>query len=177
MMSNLTVTALSVKNCMELYLIRHGIAAECQDGEDDARRALTPKGWEKTQKVARRLGELGLSLDVIFASPLVRAQQTGQILLEAGLGRHLETLPALAPEGDLTAALAALVAEETLEQIALVGHQPDLGQWAETLVWGASQGKLILKKAGVIGLTFNDGVFAPGQGELFLLAPPRFLLA
>ncbi|MBJ7900082.1 MAG: phosphohistidine phosphatase SixA [Cyanobacteria bacterium RI_101] len=161
---------------MELYLIRHGIATERQDEEDDAQRALTPKGWEKTQKVARRLVELGLSLEVIFASPLVRAQQTGQILLEAGLGRRLETLPALAPGGDLTEALAALAAEATLEKAALVGHQPDLGEWAETLVWGENRDKLILKKAGVIGLAFNRGAAAPGAGELFLLAPPRFLL-
>lgn len=161
---------------MELYLIRHGVAAERQDEEDDAQRALTSKGWEKTQKVARRLVELGLSLDVIFASPLVRAQQTGQILLETGLASGLETWPALAPGGDLAEALAALAAEETLEKIALVGHQPDLGQWAETLVWGENRDKLILKKAGVIGLAFNSGAVAPGSGELFLLAPPRFLL-
>ncbi|MEB3174451.1 MAG: phosphohistidine phosphatase SixA [Cyanobacteriota bacterium] len=161
---------------MELYLIRHGVAAERQDEEDDAQRVLTSKGWEKTEKVARRLVELGLSLDVIFASPLVRAQQTGQILLEAGLSRRLETWPALAPGGDLAEALTALAADETLEKIALVGHQPDLGEWAETLVWGENRDKLILKKAGVIGLAFNPGAVAPGAGELFLLAPPRFLL-
>lgn len=162
---------------MELYLIRHGIAAERQDEEDDAQRALTSKGAEKTQNVARRLKELGLTLDLIFASPLLRARQTGQILLEMGLAPQLETLPALTPGGDLTEALAALTAEEALEKIALVGHQPDLGQWAETLVWGDSQDKLILKKAGIIGLAFNSGAVAPGEGELFLLAPPRFLLA
>lgn len=65
---------------MELYLIRHGIAAERGTYPKDEERPLTEKGRAKTQKVAQRLYALGLRFDFILTSPLVRARQTAEIL-------------------------------------------------------------------------------------------------
>ncbi len=60
--------------------------------------------------------------------------------------------------------------------LALVGHQPDLCQWAEFLIWGESRQVLELKKAGVIGLTVPNQVSPVGNSCLFWLTPPRLLL-
>lgn len=164
---------------MELYLIRHGIAQEQSPTIPDGDRRLTQKGKDKTQRVAQRLQAIGVEFDLILTSPLVRAQQTAQILLERGLSPHLETFDPLAPGEDIALGVNQLIQEyqhRSQRCLALVGHQPDLANWAEYLVFGSPQGKLIVKKAGIIGLTLPSWDFQPGQGELLLLTPPRWLI-
>ncbi len=164
---------------MELYLIRHGLAGDRQDYERDEERPLTPKGEIKTEKIAQRLQGIGVHFDLILSSPLKRAEQTAQILLAAGLGDRLETHPCLAPDGLLQDWLNWLSHDhynQSQSCIALVGHQPNLGDWAESLVWGDIQNKLILKKGGIIGISLPSTDNLIAQGELFLLTAPRWLL-
>jgi phosphohistidine phosphatase len=165
---------------MELYLIRHGLAAEREDYANDEERPLTSLGRKKTGKVAKQLRERGLHFDLILTSPLVRARETATILQEAGLCSQVEEFPSLAPDGDISVWVSWLQKRwqnATSDQcLALVGHQPDLGNWAETLVWGDAQEKLVLKKAGVIGLNIPETKTPVGQSELFLLTSPKWLL-
>jgi phosphohistidine phosphatase len=86
---------------MELYLIRHGIAADRTEYDNDEERPLIEKGRQKTEKVAQRLAQMGLHFDLIQTSPLVRARQTAEILEKNGLTDKLVDFPALAPDGDL----------------------------------------------------------------------------
>ena len=61
----------------ELYLIRHGVAAERGENyPDDTKRPLTNDGVQKLRKEARALLELDITFDVILTSPLVRTRQT-----------------------------------------------------------------------------------------------------
>lgn len=165
---------------MELYLIRHGIAAKREAYVNDEERRLTDKGRKKTGKVAKQLRKRGLHFDVILTSPLVRARETAAILQNTGLGSQVEEFTSLAPDGDIHTWVSWLrewqknVPEESC--LALVGHQPDLGNWAEALVWGNAQEKLILKKAGVIGLNIPATATPIGQSELFLLTSPKWLV-
>lgn len=164
---------------MELYLIRHGIAQEHSLKLPDGDRQLTSKGKDKTQLIAQRLQAIGVEFDLILTSPLVRAQQTAQILMNRGLSPHLETFFPLAPGQEIGVALMQLAEEyrhRSHRCLALVGHQPDLGNWAEYLLFSSAQGKLVVKKAGIIGLNLPNLDCAPGQGELFLLTPPRWLI-
>lgn len=163
----------------ELYIIRHGLAGEHGSYADDRLRPLTEEGQRKTEKIAQRLAELGLEFDLIQTSSLVRARQTADILLTEGLGKSLEEFSELEPGGSFTAWIQWL--GEWLTQhkngvLAIVGHEPDLSRWAEQLVWGTAQGKLVLKKAGAIGITLPESGSPVGQSELFWLTPPRFLL-
>jgi phosphohistidine phosphatase len=161
---------------IELYFIRHGIAAERGTYAEDGDRPLTDAGHRKTTRVAERLDQLGLHFDLILTSPLVRARQTAAILQTVGLGDRLEESSDLAPAGDFNHWLAWLTEWQSGgKQLALVGHQPDLADWAETLVWGESNQRLVLKKAGVIGLLVpqSDPI---GHSQLFWLTPPKFLL-
>lgn len=165
---------------MELYLIRHGIAAEREDYANDEERPLTDKGRQKTTKVAKQLRDRGLRFDRILTSPLIRARETATILQEVGLGSEVEEFLPLAPDGDIDAWVRWLEARRQNsigdEWVALVGHQPDLGNWAETLVWGEANEKLVLKKAGVIGVKIPASGNPVGQSELFLLTAPKWLL-
>lgn len=165
---------------MELYLIRHGIALDKGILPRDEDRPLVDRGREKTAKVAQRLKFLGIHFDAIVTSPLVRARQTAEILQAERLGDRLETSVHLAPDGDIRAWVEEWQKSGYNNEdscLALVGHQPDLGLWAETLIWGKAEEKLILKKSGAIGLNVPAIADPIGQCELFLLASPKWLLA
>lgn len=161
---------------VELYLIRHGIAGEHGSYANDDERPLTDEGIRKTKQVAQRLYELEVRLDLIVTSPLVRAQQTAKILQAAGLSKALDTSADLAPGGNLQQWLAWLKTWQAQggQRLAIVGHEPDLGEWAETLVWGEVRHRLIVKKAGVIGLLLPEAD-PIGNSQLFWLTPPRYL--
>lgn len=164
---------------MELYLIRHGIAAERSEYANDEDRPLTENGQKKTKKVAKRLDELGIEFERILTSPLVRAQQTAEILKAVGLSAKVETFDALAPDGALQAWVEwweQWRTENGTGSIALVGHQPDLGNWAETLAWGSAGEKLVVKKAGIIGVRLPEAGTPVGNSELFALIAPKWLL-
>ncbi|NEP13063.1 MAG: phosphohistidine phosphatase SixA [Symploca sp. SIO2C1] len=165
---------------MELYLIRHGIAAERETYTNDEERPLTNKGRYKTSKVAKQLYQRGLRFDLILTSPLVRAKETAAILKDVGLSNRVEEFPSLAPDGDIYTWVNWLeLARENNRvesSLALVGHQPDLGNWAEILVWGKSREKFVLKKAGLIGLHIPETKTLLSQSELFLLTAPKWLI-
>lgn len=162
----------------QLYLIRHAIAEDSDQYSYDSDRPLTSKGQKRTQQIARRLRTLDLTFDLIQSSPLVRAYQTAEILKSEGLSHNLEKSTNLAPLGDLNQWLAWL---ENWRQsggafLALVGHQPDLGDWAECLVWGETRQTLVLKKAGIIGLTLPASGPPVNNSLLFWLTSPKLLL-
>ena len=178
---------------MELYLIRHGIAEERSPELEDEKRELTAKGRDKTKQVAKRLYELGLRFELILTSPLARARQTAEILQTCGLSSQVEENNHLSPEGDFHLWLSWLEQKQMLAtdtQLALVGHEPDLGQWAEMLIWGklkqesefaensldSYSAALVLKKAGIIGVNLPQDSYPVGRSQLFWLAPPKFLL-
>jgi phosphohistidine phosphatase len=163
---------------MELYLIRHGLAGESGSYTNDAERPLTEAGRKKTRQVANRLIELGLTFDLILTSPLVRARQTAELLLQAGLSKTLEEANYLAPDGDITSWINWLATWNADEKgsLALVGHEPNLSAWAEILARGDAKGAIELKKAGAIGLSLPDNGTPIGRSRLFWLVPPRLLL-
>ena len=161
-----------------VYLIRHGIAAERGTYANDDERPLTEDGLRKTQRIAKRLHQLTITFDLILSSPLVRAQQTADILKAENLAQSITLSDDLAPGGDIGQWLVWLKHWENTggTTLAMVGHQPDLGNWAETLVWGGSKEHMIVKKAGVIGIELPATDSPIGNSRLFWLTPPRLLL-
>jgi phosphohistidine phosphatase len=162
---------------LEIYLIRHGLAGQFGDYDDDALRPLTPEGLKKTQKVAQRLKTLGIQFDVVLTSPYTRALQTAIVLQSTGLVETLETLEHLQPDGEIPIVITHLkTLRKTVNRIAIVGHEPDLTHLASQLIFGQDCENLMLKKAGVIGITAPIEGEIMGQCQLFWLVPPRLLL-
>lgn len=161
---------------MELYLIRHGIAQERDIKIPEHERLLTPEGRSKTQKVAKRLHQIGVRFDLILTSPSVRSRQTADILLEGGLSTKLAESNHLAPAGNIYNWLDWL--QQWRQQpavMAIVGHQPNLGEWASILIWGEAKNTIVLKKAGIIGLSLPDTP-PVGRSQMFWLTSPKLLL-
>ena len=120
----------------ELYLIRHGLAEERGEAwPDDTKRPLTERGMSRVRKAVRGLARLGVSIDVVLTSPLVRARQTAEIIAGGFDPRApLVMVDALAPDGSYHAVLADLEKHAKRTRIALVGHEPGLGELAARLI-------------------------------------------
>uniref|UniRef100_B8HKB3 Phosphohistidine phosphatase, SixA n=1 Tax=Cyanothece sp. (strain PCC 7425 / ATCC 29141) TaxID=395961 RepID=B8HKB3_CYAP4 len=164
---------------MELYLIRHGIAVERDDfSGPDQDRPLTTKGEQKTRQVANRLRELKLHFELMLTSPYLRARQTAEILQTEDLANQLEVKEFLAHGGRFGDWLTWLEHWQASggNSLALVGHEPDLSQWAEVLLWEEARQVLTLKKAGIIGLSLPEGGSPVGNSSLFWLSAPKLLL-
>ncbi len=158
----------------ELYLIRHGIAEERGDAwPDDTKRPLTEDGIARLTKAARGLTQLGVMLDVVLTSPLVRTKQTAEII-----ARELESLPqivqaeSLAPGGSYSALLGDLEKQARRERIGLVGHEPGIGELAAKLI--GTKHAIEFKKGAVCRIDV-DALPPSGPGDLRWFLTPRML--
>ena len=161
-----------------VYFIRHGIAADRENYATDGERPLTEIGDRKTHKIAQKLKQLGLHFNLILTSPLVRANQTAKILQAHKLSSKVEEFSPLAPSGNINLWLQWLErwSPQANKELAMVGHQPNLANWAEILIWGEVKQVLILKKAGIIGTSLPEIGSPVGNSQMFWLTPPRFML-
>lgn len=159
---------------LELYLIRHGVAEERgKDYPDDSKRPLTADGITRLKKAAKALEAFGVGLDHIITSPLVRTKQTAEVFAE-----HLQSKPsvsssdALAPAGTPAAVISELSKHMRKARIALVGHEPNIGELAARLI--GARTPLEFKKGAICRIDFE--VFPPkGAGQLRWFAQPRML--
>lgn len=163
---------------MKLHLLRHGEAADHGDPRypNDADRPLTPKGVQRTKALAHALRQWGITFEVIFSSPLVRARATAEIV-ERGLRLHgrLEFTDHLAPSGDYGKLVAQLNGLRPAPQsLLLVGHEPHLSGLISLLCTGGQSLGLTLKKGGLCRLEVEH-LSAGRCGHLeWLLAPRLF---
>lgn len=161
---------------IELYLVRHGVAGERGPAfPDDRLRPLTDEGITRFRQGVKGLVAMGVTIDLVLTSPLVRARQTAELLV-AGLPTHprLDTLDALAPGGRVPLIMEAITQRSRQRQshIALVGHEPDLGELAVRLL--GARGSIPFKKGGVCCIELQ-GRLAGGPGTLLWHLPPRVL--
>src|SRR5437016_5701883 len=148
----------------DLYIVRHAIAAERGDEwPDDTKRPLTETGINRFTEAVEGLAWLGIEIDEIFTSPLVRTKQTAT-LLARGLANKasVKTLEALAPGHSPRAVMSELSRSAKRHRIALVGHEPGLGELAAHLL--GSPRALPFKKGGVCYIT-TQGPTSRRPGE------------
>jgi phosphohistidine phosphatase len=114
-----------------------------------------------------------VKVDVVLTSPLVRAKQTAEVLVD-GLkpAPALKIMPALSP-GIAPPKMAQVLAGFTKSQVLmLVGHEPDLGEFACWLL--GAKAPLPFKKGGVCRIDLPSSS-PQGSGQLIWLAMPRML--
>ena len=159
-----------------IYIVRHAIAEERgPEWPDDSVRPLTSKGAARMRQAIRGLRQLDVDINVILTSPLLRAHQTSELLAE-GLKSEpaIEVALALAPGGSPAAVADAASHFAKAREVALVGHEPDLGKLAAWFI-GAHIAP-VFKKGGVCRIDFNGGL-AGGAGQLIWSATPGMLRA
>lgn len=149
---------------MKLYLIRHAEAIERRDDVREEDRWLTPKGRDGFRENGRRLAKKGEIPAVIATSPLVRAVQTAEILADVlDFGGELCVSRELAPGFGVEGLFRLAKACGMPRSLAVVGHEPDLGEVLGRLL--GRGGALPLKKGAIVALKLE-----PTEGGM----PARF---
>ncbi len=158
----------------ELYFIRHGIAEERGDAwPDDTKRPLTDRGITRLRKEARGLSRLGVTFDVVLTSPLVRARQTADAIAGTFDPRPpIVAIESLAPGGSYQALLTDLEKQSRRSRIALVGHEPGLGELAAKLI--GSRHAIEFKKGAICRIDL-EAVPPAGPGALRWFVTPKIL--
>ena len=116
---------------MRLYLLRHAEAVD--QAPSDAARELTAQGLEQARTVGAFCQRHALKPDLVLTSPFRRAVQTAEPVADA-LGQSPQTVAFLASGMTPATALSELRAYQRFTSVMLVGHQPDLGVLAATLL-------------------------------------------
>lgn len=158
---------------MDLYLIRHADALPQGENniDSDESRPLSDLGWQQAAKLAQAFKKRGIKLDTIVSSPLVRAQQTAtqlRTVLEL-TEEQMVTCTDLAPGGRPKKVARCMNGLEG-ESLALVGHQPDLGECIGWLI-GEKEAQIHVSKAGA-AYVHLEGSFSKGGGMLMWLITP-----
>lgn len=160
---------------MNILFIRHAKAVDRSlftfSAKRDAARELTDEGRREMRKAAKGLRKLVPAIDVLATSPLVRAHQTAEIVADVCGVRDLTEQPLLAPDADPQALLAWLATQPPVSTIALVGHEPDLGNFASLLLAGAKSSFVIFKKGACALIECSDKPAAGGGRLAWLLQP------
>jgi phosphohistidine phosphatase len=158
----------------ELYLIRHGIAEARGDAwPDDVKRPLTERGATRLRKAARALARIGVSIDVVLTSPLVRTRQTAEIVAAAFDPRPaVVNVEALVPGGTQASISTELEKHVRRRHIAIVGHEPGIGELAGRLA--GMRHALEFKKGAVCRIDV-DTLPPRGAGTLRWFLTPKVL--
>ncbi len=156
---------------MQLFFLRHGIAEDRRSGGSDDQRALTDEGRKQLALVGRAMQRLAIRPMTLYTSPLLRTKQTAEIVGSI-TGGQLTLTPELAP-GCTFDQIQPLLRQATGDQMLLVGHAPDMGSMAATLI-GAGSRAIRVPKAGLVCIEY-DGRPRPGSGTLRYLLTPQQL--
>ena len=156
-----------------LYFLRHGEAADAGAWPgDDFHRPLTPEGRERMAREAEAIARVGVALDAIVTSPLVRARQTAAILADAlQLSDKLVEDERLGANFDFELLADILHDHRAARALMLVGHEPSLSAVIGRLIGKAA---VNVKKGSLARVDLSGA--SELRGELIWLVPPRVLL-
>ena len=163
---------------MELLIVRHAIAFERdrRRWRDDGARPLSPAGIKQSRRAAAGLKEFTKAPDRLLTSPLVRARQTAQILTDVAGWPQAEEASELSP-GAPTLAVLNLLGKDRSKLVAVVGHQPGLGQLLAACLLGEGGTLPVEMKKNAAACVWFEGAPRAGRAALKWLATPRMLRA
>ncbi len=121
---------------MQVLIVRHGEAVPIGRAPTENERWLTDQGRVDVTRVGQAIAGLGLQYTCIYASPLVRAVQTAEILATAQpkFDGPVEVHPALGLDyGTIAQALEPLDHADDDAVIVLVSHMPKVRMLASHL--------------------------------------------
>jgi len=134
---------------MIIHLVRHAEAIDRSPDIPEEHRFLTARGRNRFRKIAATLKKSDIDPDVILTSPLIRAVQTAEILAQSLKFKGDLVITPLLAHGFQMAELGALLQQYAqAREIALVGHEPELGAVAGNLL--AAEAPCSLEKGATI---------------------------
>ena len=120
---------------MRIYLVRHSDSVDRVPSMPDAARYLSARGRVSFREMACRFRDAGGLPTRILTSPFVRAVQTAEILSETlRYDGEVVVDPRLSPGFDVDGLTAILDVCPGEREVALIGHEPDLGRVLTSLL-------------------------------------------
>jgi phosphohistidine phosphatase len=114
-------------------------------------------------------------MDLILSSPYLRASETAVIAMES---MHLKKdqlilTKHLAPLGGAEQLIAEINAQDSVENVLLVGHEPELGELVSLLLSGDQSISITLKKGGICCLSVDNLIVGKCATLEWLLNPAQ----
>lgn len=157
---------------LRIVVVRH--AKPYSEGyADETLRSLSPEGVFLQEKMTLHLKALGIIPDIIFSSPIVRAQETAYLIRQIFGDVEVVTLDALGYDFDEEEILSHLPDPSENQTVYLVGHAPTLEGFASRLV-GESILPRGLPTSGALIVDFREPP-AFGMGEYAGYYAPHLL--
>lgn len=159
---------------MDLLVLRHGEAGRGSALPGDSKRALTTEGKQEIADLSNGLKSLGVKLDAIYTSPLLRAKQTAEIVAKSLKYKgKIEELDSLKPEGSKLEFYSVLSKLKQDSVVLVVGHEPYLSDMIGEAI-SPSGCRINLKKAGLARIKVIS-TLPKIKGELRWLLTPKQL--
>ncbi len=156
---------------MQIYLLRHGIAEEPQDGQKDSDRALTAEGRKRLRMILARVRDAGVSPGVILTSPYLRARQSAQIAARAlSYSGGVLFTQSLTPMAEPEAAWEEIRLHKDHSQVLCSSHEPLCGRLAAFLL-NAPSLQVEFKKGAIIRIDLERAQAHPRGVLRWMLAP------
>ncbi len=157
---------------MNIYLIRHSDAESSSISTKDFERKLTQNGIEKIRKSAEGWKLLIPAFDYIVSSPLLRALQTAEQILEIyNLPKSKLIIDKRLKSGSNIEDIIDIANAFNENEIAFVGHQPEFSEHVSELISQANA-YIDFKKAAIAKINFYNKA-KKGKGLLEFLIPPQ----
>ena len=160
---------------MDLFVLRHGDAGRhSMMFRDDSKRSLTVDGKKEIGEITKGLESLGVEIDYIFTSPLLRSKQTAEIVFDnMKCKNQISELEELKPEGNRLQLYKKLATLKQNSSVLIVGHEPYLSELIGEAISGGSS-RIDLKKGGLARIR-TISLLPKIQGELRWLMTPKHM--
>ncbi|HEY2803601.1 MAG TPA: histidine phosphatase family protein [Actinomycetota bacterium] len=162
---------------MDLYLVRHALAHDrsSERWPNDADRPLTPEGEKAFLAAARGLKQVARVPDIVLSSSFARAWRTAELLTQGAGWPEPESFRPLEADRPATEVVPGLASYAGHRRVALVGHEPGMGELAWLLLEGSAKEDVIRFKKGAVARIDAGDPPAAGGGVLRWLIVPKAL--
>ncbi len=160
---------------MNLFFLRHANAGQrLSNPELDRKRPLDKEGKNQCLLVGGVLNALKVQFDCVVSSPLKRTLQTASLVgTETGFEQKVIISTALSPEGTWRDFQTLLAGFTGYEDVLVVGHNPNLSRYLNTLMGASPNHDPIRLRKGSIAKLDMDRV----AGRLQWLIDPKLTRA
>ena len=161
---------------MEIYLMQHGPNLS---KDEDPEESLSPEGESQVSKAAQAVNKMGLTFDVIIASPKKRSQQTAAIVAEAvgfpvdGIV-ETEKVKAMTPVEETIRYLEQF---KDKQSVLIAGHLPSLAEVASSLLTSGSKTTIQFERGGIGRIDVDELPTYEGSLRWYLTPAQLVLMA
>jgi len=161
---------------MEIYLMQHGPALP---KEQDLDEGLSPEGDARIHASGKALKKMGITFDVILASPKKRSRQTAAIVAEeVGFPpekiMETEKVKAMTPPEETIKVLREYGANR---KVLIAGHLPSLAEVASSLLTEGSHATIAFERGGCCRIDVEDLPTHSGHLKWYLTPEQLKLIA